>query len=111
MDRSMRLARPGLGWADAACIAACRIAPAGGEKRRLSLACEMITNPSILWLDEPTTGLDTFTAYKVCVRVCVWGGVPAAAGLHIRTHACVHVYVAACSCPPTPIHSCVYVCG
>ncbi|EFN69860.1 Protein scarlet [Camponotus floridanus] len=34
----------------------------GGEKKRLSLATELVTQPKIFFLDEPTTGLDTFAA-------------------------------------------------
>ncbi|PON98203.1 ABC transporter-like [Trema orientale] len=37
----------------------------GGEKKRLSLACELIASPSVVFADEPTTGLDAFQAEKV----------------------------------------------
>ncbi|KAJ6356785.1 hypothetical protein OIU78_004812 [Salix suchowensis] len=37
----------------------------GGEKKRLSLACELIASPSVIFSDEPTTGLDAFQAEKV----------------------------------------------
>ncbi|XP_071634401.1 protein brown [Temnothorax longispinosus] len=37
----------------------------GGERKRLSLAVELVTRPKIFFLDEPTTGLDTFAAMHV----------------------------------------------
>ncbi|EPS57384.1 hypothetical protein M569_17434, partial [Genlisea aurea] len=37
----------------------------GGERKRLSLACELIASPSLVFADEPTTGLDAFQAEKV----------------------------------------------
>lgn len=42
----------------------------GGERKRLSIACELLGNPQLLFCDEPTTGLDSFQAEQVkfCIK-------------------------------------------
>lgn len=37
----------------------------GGEKKRCSIGMELITSPSLIFLDEPTTGLDSNTANAI----------------------------------------------
>jgi ABC-type multidrug transport system ATPase subunit len=37
----------------------------GGEKRRVTIAIQILTDPKVLLLDEPTSGLDAFTATSI----------------------------------------------
>lgn len=38
----------------------------GGQRKRTSIACELVSAPAVLFLDEPTTGLDSSTALELC---------------------------------------------
>lgn len=41
----------------------------GGEKRRLSIGIQMLSDPAIYLLDEPMTGLDAFTARHIVMTL------------------------------------------
>ncbi|CAE7759180.1 ABCG2 [Symbiodinium sp. CCMP2456] len=41
----------------------------GGERKRTSVGIELITNPRMLFLDEPLSGLDSYAAYTLVIAL------------------------------------------
>ncbi|GMH11469.1 hypothetical protein Nepgr_013310 [Nepenthes gracilis] len=57
----------------------------GGEKKRLSIAIEILTRPQLLFLDEPTSGLDSaasFFVVQILRNLAMDGGRTIIASIH-----------------------------
>lgn len=59
----------------------------GGQAKRVNIGIALITNPRVLMLDEPTTGLDSFTSNEVMdsVKSLSMGGITVVTTLHSPT--------------------------
>ena len=60
----------------------------GGERRRVTIGMELVTDPAILVLDEPSSGLDSFTALNLMrtLRQVAASGRIVVASLHQPSH-------------------------
>ncbi|KAG0230494.1 hypothetical protein BGW42_000915 [Actinomortierella wolfii] len=57
----------------------------GGEKRRVSVAIQLLTDPSVLFCDEPTSGLDAYSSFeliKTLTTLAKEGGKTIIASIH-----------------------------
>jgi len=56
----------------------------GGERKRTAIAVEIVSDPKLLFMDEPTTGLDSHSAYNVIntLRTLTRQGMSIALTLH-----------------------------
>ncbi|PNW71306.1 hypothetical protein CHLRE_16g648700v5 [Chlamydomonas reinhardtii] len=66
----------------------------GGQAKRTNIAIALITDPRVLFLDEPTTGLDSYTANEVMltVQALARGGVTVVATIHSPTAFCFSLF-------------------
>lgn len=55
----------------------------GGERKRTNIGMELIISPPVLFLDEPTTGLDASTANAVMLLLYRYG---LASARTVRSH-------------------------
>lgn len=59
----------------------------GGEVKRLTISCEMLTDPPVMLLDEPTSGLDSVSSVSVvrALRIIASSGRTVACVIHQPT--------------------------
>jgi ABC-type multidrug transport system ATPase subunit len=82
IDRRVAEVLAVLGLADRAAVRVGSLS--GGERKRASIAVELLARPQVLFLDEPTSGLDPHTAVELValLRRLADGGVPVVLTTH-----------------------------
>ncbi|XP_028789467.1 ABC transporter G family member 13-like [Neltuma alba] len=65
-----------------------------GEKKRLAIGLEILTQPNVLFLDEPTTGLDSASAFYVIhsLRQIAHGGKIIMCSIHQPSNEIFHLF-------------------
>lgn len=61
--------------------------PIGGQKRKLSIGIALIGDPKIIFLDEPTAGVDAYSRRKL------WGLLKKKKEGKVRHHIFIHPYI------------------
>ena len=66
----------------------------GGQAKRVNIGIALISNPSVLFLDEPTTGLDSYTSNEImtAVKNLASGGITVCATIHSPTPYCFNLF-------------------
>jgi len=66
----------------------------GGQAKRTNIAIALVTTPKVLFLDEPTTGLDSYTSNEVMtvVQCLSRTGVTVCATIHSPTSFCFSLF-------------------
>lgn len=66
----------------------------GGELKRANIGISLISNPRVLFLDEPTTGLDSYTASEVMTTIknLASDGITCCATIHSPTPYCFNLF-------------------